>query len=403
MASRLYPATVGLFCQVLKVLVLLGLGERMSALWVQLACLYVCGLIALDTHQTNCRIARFLPARCHDALNRLLRKVAFSTASLMALLVRVAKTLGEGYLILDDVVVEKFGAACPLVGYCWSTSQRKVVLGLHIVVVVWCSCDGRYRILVGWALWKPKERCAADATTYRTKIELGKERIVFVRKRGFKFAYLCFDGWYAAGWFVRWLTGRRIGAVTQLPCDGHVVYGRQEQRVDGLAERLQYRRGLEGEADYAVATVTLSGYGPMRLVVTREEQGTKEGSGRESLPCGVKEGAAYEYEYLVTNDLSARGRTVVRRKQSRWKIETVFRDDKQSGGLGACQCRVEEAVKRHVGLSLLTFVVLQWLRETAEETVGEVKERWQLEIVRQGHPEPKPLRGKQKVTLKPTA
>ena len=141
MASRLYPATVGLFCQVLKVLVLLGLGQQISALCVQLACLYVCGLIALDTHQTNCRIARFLPARCHDALNRLLRTMAFSSEGLRALLVRVAKTLGEGYLILDDVVVEKFGSACPLVGYCWSTSQRQVVLGLHIVVVV---CSARF-------------------------------------------------------------------------------------------------------------------------------------------------------------------------------------------------------------------------------------------------------------------
>jgi hypothetical protein len=138
-------------------------------------------------------------------------------------------------------------------------------------------------------------------------------------------------------------------------------------------------------------------------VVTREEQGTKEGSGSGSLPEGVKEGAEYEYEYLVTNDLCARGRTVVHRQRSRWKVETVFRDDKQSGGLRACQCRVGEAVKRHVGLSLLTFVVLQWLRDSPEETVGQVKERWQLEIVRQGHPEPKPLRGKQKVTLKPTA
>jgi hypothetical protein len=42
----LYPATVGLFCQVLKVLVLLGLGQQMSARCVQLVCLYVCGLIA---------------------------------------------------------------------------------------------------------------------------------------------------------------------------------------------------------------------------------------------------------------------------------------------------------------------------------------------------------------------
>ena len=95
----------------------------MSALWVQLACLYVCGLIALDTHQTHCRVARFLPARCHDALNRLLRKMAFSTEGLMALLVKVAKTLGEGHLILDDVVLEKFGAACPLVGSCPDTSE----------------------------------------------------------------------------------------------------------------------------------------------------------------------------------------------------------------------------------------------------------------------------------------
>ncbi len=82
----------------------------------------------------------------------------------------------------------------------------------------------------------------------------------------------------------------------------------------------------------------LPDYGRIRLVVTREEQGTKEGSGRECLPGGVKEGAEYEQEYLVTNDLSARGRTVVRRKQSRWKVETVFRDEKQRGGLGACQC-----------------------------------------------------------------
>ncbi len=249
MASRLYPATVGLFCQVLKVLVLLGLGQRMSALGVQLVCLYVCGLIALDTHQTNCRIACFLPARCHDALNRRLRKRAFSSEGLMALLVGVAKTLGEGHLILDDVVVEKFGTACPLVGSCWSTSQRKGVLGLPIVVVVWCSLEGRSRMPVGWALWKPKEQCAAAQDPYRTKIELGKELLVFARKRQLKFAYVCFEGWYAAGGFMRWQRRRGMGAVTQLPCDRHGEYRGQEQRVDGLAERLRYRAGQEGEAD----------------------------------------------------------------------------------------------------------------------------------------------------------
>jgi hypothetical protein len=70
--------------------------------------------------------------------------------------------------------------------------------------------------------------------------------------------------------------------------------------VDALAAESRYRRGREGEADSAVATVQLPDYGQIRLVVTREAKATKEGSGSESLPCGVKEGAEYEHEYLVT-------------------------------------------------------------------------------------------------------
>jgi len=37
--------------------------------------------------------------------------------------------------------------------------------------------------------------------------------------------------------------------------------------------------GQEGEGDYALATVQLPDYGRIRLVVTREEKGSKEGSG----------------------------------------------------------------------------------------------------------------------------
>ena len=47
---------------------------------------------------------------------------------------------------------------------------------------------------------------------------------------------------------------------------------------------------------------------------------------------------------------------------------------------------------RHVGLVFLTFVVLQMLRESPDESVSAVKERWQLEILRQGESPPPPLR-----------
>ena len=66
------------------------------------------------------------------------------------------------------------------------------------------------------------------------------------------------------------------------------------------------------------------------------------------------------------------------------EVETIFRDTKQFAGLGACQCWVDQAMVRHVGLVLLTFVVLQMMRRNVQESVGAVKERWQLEVARNG-------------------
>jgi SRSO17 transposase len=100
------------------------------------------------------------------------------------------------------------------------------------------------------------------------------------------------------------------------------------------------------------------------------------------------------YEYIVSNDLGADLTTLVRRKRSRWSIETVFRDTKQFARLEACQARLDQALVRHVAFVLLTFVALQALRRHPEETLGAVKERLQLEVVRGNMALPAPLRAK---------
>jgi hypothetical protein len=62
-------------------------------------------------------------------------------------------------------------------------------------------------------------------------------------------------------------------------------------------------------------------------------------------------------------------------------VETCFRDTKQLVGIGACQCRVAQAMERHVALVLLTFVVLQLARLDLSETVGEAKRRLHLTVI----------------------
>lgn len=75
-----------------------------------------------------------------------------------------------------------------------------------------------------------------------------------------------------------------------------------------------------------------------------------------------------------------------------WVLETIFRDSKQFAGLEACQCWTDQAMVRHVALVLLTFVVLQLLRRDPTETVGAVKERWQLAVTQAGEMPPPPLK-----------
>jgi len=353
----------------LTILTSLGLATVLGPTGLQLAALYIAGLILLDKHQNGCRITRFLPARCHDAINRLLRLMLLPTRAVMGLLIRWARAQSlPSYLCLDDIVVEKrFSRLCPWTGWTYSTSLGRKVYGLHIVVVFWCT--DHLRVPVAFRLWRPRENCRPGR--YRTKIQLAQAMIIELRASGLPFEYVAFDCWYNARWFTKFLTRCRIIWVSTLKSNSYVIYRGQKLQVRDLTQmlKLRWRKRLELRA--VALQVYLPGYGTVRLVVTRNGHGNEE--------------------YIVTNALEQDLTTIVRRKQTRWDIEVEFRNSKQLAGLGACECRVDQAMVRHVALALLTCVVLQRLRRDPSETVDAVKERWQLYAISGGLPAPTPL------------
>src|SRR5438552_15859501 len=103
MASRLYRTTRPLYLAVEQVLWQLHLPLLGSPTLFVLIALSVTGLILLTARPTQTRVARRLPARAHDALNRLVRSMPWSTRALMHLLIGFARLLGrDGYLVLDE-------------------------------------------------------------------------------------------------------------------------------------------------------------------------------------------------------------------------------------------------------------------------------------------------------------
>ncbi len=302
----------------------------------------------------------------------MVRTMPWSTRALMRLLIACAQCLGrDGYLSLDEVIVEKaFAKHLPWASKVYSFAKKRTVYGMVIVVLVWCSCDGHWRIPVGFRLWRPTRTCRA--TRYQTKLELAVALVEVVVLAGLPVRYIVFDTHYTAGWFTKRLACLGLTWHGTLDPKTIVIWRGKRQAVRNLATtlRLKWRSHLGVQA--RALRIYAPKYGQLRLVVTKNRPGN--------------------FEYLISNDLVVDLTSLVQRKCSRWSAETVFRDSKQFAELEACQCWVDQAMVRHVALVLLTFVVLQLLRHTPDEPVGTVKERWQLAVIQDGERPPPSLR-----------
>jgi len=290
----------------------------------------------------------------------------------MGALVAWVKHHGEdGYLCIDDCVIEKaFAKKLSWAGWTYSFAKKRKVYGLHVVVLLWCSSDGELRIPVAFRLWRPKRSCSPHA--YRTKLRLAEVMLKEVVGLGLRPEYIVLDTHYTAGWFTRMVGRLGLVWVGTLHPRTIVFWGAKRRSVGELARvvPLKWRKQLGMRA--ASVSVYAPKYGSLRLVVTRNRHGN--------------------HDYIVTNDSRADLASMVERKMSRWQVETLFRDTKQYVGLEACQCRADQAMVRHVGLVLLTFMVMQLMRRSVDESLGSVKERWQLEAMRDGEPPPTPLK-----------
>ena len=222
-------------------------------------------------------------------------------------------------------MVEKaFAKRLPWAGWTYSFAKQRKVYGMHVVVLLWCSTDGTWRIPVAFRLWRPKRTCAPHP--YQTKLQLAAGMLTEVVAARLPFQYLVMTPTTPPAGSPAWLAGCSSPGGDARPRTTVVWRGRRQQ-VATLARQLRLgwrpRLGLRAAA-VRVYTPT---HGMVGLVVTRNRHGN--------------------YDYLVTSDPAADLATVVVRKQSRWQVETIFRDTKQYAGLGACQCWSDQAMVRH--------------------------------------------------------
>ena len=285
---------------------------------------YITFLVAAP-HVVSCtEAARVQPEKprraAHDAINRLLQRLALDTAPLW----QEAELLVDrtrGLLVIDDTTLDKpYAPKIALVHRQWSGKHHQIVRGINLVTLVWS--DDTHAVPCDYRLFDAPNDGDTKNDHFRAMLKTAQHR-------GFTPRYVCFDGWYSAldnlklirtlGW--QWLTRLKHNRLVNPDGTGNRP----------LAECVIRAAGTR---------LHLKGYGFILVF-------------RIDTPDGDTEYWATSDELMTMDERRTTARQI-------WTIETYHRDLKQFCGVEGCAVRSERAQRNHIGWALRTYLRLIW-------------------------------------------
>jgi hypothetical protein len=262
------------------------------------------------------------------------------------------KTHSVLFLIVDDTITQKTGNKMP--GCAW---HKEGAYKSHVFGHQWVLFALLYKdfLLPLWAnLYHPKG--TKGCGPFRTKILLVKQMLQTLRLPVPCKVYLLADGWYWGKPLAQLCRTGGYHMISQLRSNAVLFIEGKRTKVTTLSTlRSVYRE------------VSLSFYGKQRTLQIARFVGFLKNFGKVAVVV-VKE-KRKKPRYLVSTNLHLSALDILNYYAKRWKIEQVIKDLKQRLGLGDYQVRNLQAIQRHVGLVLLSYCVLiflkilHWLRD----------------------------------------
>jgi len=308
---------------------------------------YAGGLLALDGKQTANKIAKYLGGFSHDHLTRMLAGERWHCSMLLLSFVKLIGCLGQGFLIIDDTLIHHpRSKKIEGVYWDWDHSLQRNVFGQRLVLLLWTN--GSLRIPVGFAFWHKK----GARKKYRTKNEIARLLLKWAVHQGIKPDYIAFDNWYASKETFRFIVQElNLSFVTRIKKNYHMVYNGKRLQARTIGRRIlkqcrPYRFEKLGRVWARKAEVQVGDCGTMIFCVVKDDiDGNQSG-----------------YKYLLASAPRLSAREIVLRYKRRWTIEMYFRDLKQHIGLTHYQGRSLAGTERHVALTFLATLVVDYYR-----------------------------------------
>jgi putative transposase len=291
--------------------------------------LYILALIYRNTKATSTELSECFNSVSHDSFTRLLHQRCCLQTLLWHLFCK-RFIVGDGYLLLDDTVLDKFGQSIFGVYWVYSSKLRKTVQGINVVVLIWT--DGTRRIPVGFKIWRKDSL---------SKVDLASRLLHRAKLLEITPLYVIFDGYYSAKKILLQLESYQWKYVTKL---------KKNRKFNGkqLQKHWPHR--------YGHATGKISG--AIQVLI-------------------VKDGK----RYLTTNDLSLSIVQVKAIYRVRQQIEEFFRVLQDQLRWGGSPARVRRAQVAHLYLAVMAYRVLEEEAIKEGTTIYRIRRRLRREEV----------------------
>ncbi|MGL4611210.1 MAG: transposase [Trueperaceae bacterium] len=272
---------------------------------------YVHALIVSIENNSALSFAESVEGASHDSFTRTLQKNGQWLRVLVAFVTKSA--LGQGYLILDDTILEKYTQGLRCIFKLRDSKTGNYVYGLNIVLLCWS--DGKRCIPLIFHIYRGKGV---------SKLDLAMKLLAFAHDvLKLKPEYVLFDSYYGSRALMQQILGYHWHFVTRLKKNRKL----NGQQIKHWCKRIPYWSA----------------------------QGLLEGK----IPVVVYRHGA---KYFVSSNLELTRQQVRDLYKQRSPIDEVFRVLKQECGWQGCQLRSATAYRRHLMAGLLAFLFLDSLK-----------------------------------------
>jgi DDE family transposase len=285
---------------------------------------YVKGLLAVAEGATATAMSRVVKTS-HDNLSRILKDPGLQRQTLLrSLVLRIFGKLSDGWLILDDTVIDKpFARLIENLSWIYCSKKQRSVLGLNLVLLAWSN--GTITIPLAFKIWKKNGK---------SRFDLALELLSYARNiLRIQPKYVTFDSWYASRKMLNRLKKYQWTFYSQLK-KNRIFNGQQVCQFKST--RYWTHQGTIF-SDYQVLVVKHDG------------------------------------KYFVTNNLDATRSELLACYKTRWVIETLFRILHNKLGLGQCQSRSLDYQTAHITLCLMSLLILERTKLETSQTHYQLK------------------------------